>query len=196
MVTATPKASRLVSRHYKQGRPPPHCRHAGSFGEGILTAGKQETADDPQVHATAIDLANWVRRNPGKPSSVVCLGHCSGTPGPPDLPTLAAFATEVHQPSPAVPLSLVVANIIKWRPEILRWFQHTRGDCLIAQETHLSLEQEKQAKPGLVGAGLHSFWAGATESNQTRGGLFGRHSLAPEAGARLLRWSYPEPNGD
>ena len=41
------------------------------------------------------------------------------------LPTLAAFldiATEVHQPSPAVPLSLVVANITKWRPEILRWF--------------------------------------------------------------------------
>ena len=102
------------------------------------------------------------------------LEHCSGTPGPLDLPTLAAFldiAAEVHQPSPAVPLSLVVANITKWRPEILRRFQQTGGDCLLAQETHLNLEQERQAKAGLAGAGLHSFWAGATESNQTRGGL-------------------------
>ena len=31
-------------------------------------------------------------------------------------------------------LSLVVANITKWRPEILRWFQQTGGDCLLAQQ--------------------------------------------------------------
>ena len=41
----------------------------------------------------------------------------------------------------------------------------------LPKRPHLSLEQERQAKAGLAGAGLHSFWAGATESNQTKGGL-------------------------
>ena len=102
------------------------------------------------------------------------LEHCSGTPGPLDLPTLAAFAdiaNEAHAPGQLLPLSIAVANVTKWRPEILRWFQHTQATCLLAQETHLSLEQEARAKATLLSEGLHSFWAGATPGNHRKGGL-------------------------
>ena len=67
-------------------------------------------ADDPQVHAAAIDLADWVESEQLPEESLesqvawCVLEHCSGTPGPLDLPTLAAFldiATGVYQPSPA-----------------------------------------------------------------------------------------------
>ena len=102
------------------------------------------------------------------------LEHCSGTPGPLDLPTLAAFADiaiEAQVPGQPKPLTLAVANITKWRQEILQWFQQTGCDCLLAQETHLDLDQVKQAKSALLTAGLHSFWAGATPTNRTKGGL-------------------------
>ena len=51
------------------------------------------------------------------------------------------------------------------------WYQHTQAACLLAQETHLSLEQEAKAKATLLGEGLHSFWAGATQANHKKGGL-------------------------
>ncbi|CAE7454083.1 unnamed protein product, partial [Symbiodinium sp. KB8] len=38
-------------------------------------------------------------------------------------------------------------------------------------ETHLGLDQVQQAKSALLTAGLHSFWAGATPENRTKGGL-------------------------
>ena len=100
--------------------------------------------------------------------------HCSGTPGPLDLPTLAAFADiaiEAQAPGQPKPLTLAIANITKWRQEILHWFQQTGSDCLLAQETHLDLDQVKQAKSALQTAGLHSFSAGATTTNRTKGGL-------------------------
>ena len=71
--------------------------------------------------------------------------HCSGTPGVLDLPTLGAFlaiAAETHQPELPAPLDLIVANVTKWRPDILKWFQHTKGDVFLMQET-------KQNRPKL-----------------------------------------------
>eukprot|EP00439_Symbiodinium_sp_Y106_P006827 s4042_g1.t1 len=47
----------------------------------------------------------------------------------------------------------------------------TVATCLLAQETHLSLEQEAKAKATLLSEGLHSFWAGATPANHRKGGL-------------------------
>ena len=93
--------------------------------------------------------------------------------GPRDF-TLAAFAdvaNEAHAPGQPQPLTLAVANITQWRPEILQWCQHTQASCLLAQETHLNLEQESKAKATLAGAGLHSFWAGASLNNHSKGGL-------------------------
>ena len=137
-------------------------------------------ADDPNLHSAAIACADWVE-NQGLPEEALesqlvwqVLEHCSDTPGPLDLPTLAAFAdiaNAAHVPSQAKPLSLAIANITKWRLEILHWFQQTGTDCLLAQETHLNLDQELQAKSALHKAGLHSFWAGATPTNRTKGGL-------------------------
>ena len=139
-----------------------------------------KSPDDPQLHHAAIALADWVEEQ-SLPEEALesqlawqVLEHCSGTPGPLDLPTLAAFANianAAHEPGKPQPLSLAIANITKWRPEIIQWFRQTRADCLLAQETHLSLEQEAQAKAALLTAGLHSFWAGATPTNRTKGGL-------------------------
>eukprot|EP00439_Symbiodinium_sp_Y106_P001811 s8494_g1.t1 len=81
------------------------------------------------------------------------------------------LAQETHLSQAARPLVLAVANITHWRPEILHWYQHTGADCLLAQETHLSQAQEAKAKATLVEVGLHSFWAGATATNSTKGGL-------------------------
>ena len=136
--------------------------------------------DDPQLHHAAIALADWVEEQRLPEEALESqlawqvLEHCSGTPGSLDLPTLAAFANianAAHEPGKPQPLSLAIANITKWRPEIIQWFRQTRADCLLAQETHLSLEQEAQAKAALLTAGLHSFWAGATPTNRTKGGL-------------------------
>ena len=137
-------------------------------------------ANDPKLHSTAIACADWVE-NQGLPEEALesqlvwqVLEHCSGTPGPLDLPTLAAFADiaiEAQAPGQPKPLSLAIANITKWRQEILHWFQQTSSDCLLAQETHLNLDQVTQAKSALQTAGLHSFWAGATPTNRTKGGL-------------------------
>ena len=141
---------------------------------------RSKTADDPQLHAAALDYAEWVEKGQMPEESLESqlawqvLEHCSGTPGPLDLPTLAAFAdiaNEAHAPGQLQPLSIAVANVTKWRPEILRWFQHTQATCLLAQETHLSLEQEAKAKATLLSEGLHSFWAGATPANHRKGGL-------------------------
>ena len=141
---------------------------------------RSKTADDPQLQAAALDYAEWVEKGQMPEESLESqlawqvLEHCSGTPGPLDLPTLAAFAdiaNEAHAPGQLLPLSIAVANVTKWRPEILRWFQHTQATCLLAQETHLSLEQEARAKATLLSEGLHSFWAGATPANHRKGGL-------------------------
>ena len=139
-----------------------------------------KVADDPCLHSAAIACADWVEMQ-GLPEEALesqlvwqVLEHCSGTPGPLDLPTLAAFADiaiEAQVPGRPKPLSLAIANITKWRQEILHWFQQTGADCLLAQETHLSLDQVAQAKSTLQAAGLHSFWAGATPANHTKGGL-------------------------
>ena len=129
---------------------------------------RSKSADDPQLHAAALDYAEWVEKGQMPEESLESqlawqvLEHCSGTPGPLDLPTLAAFAdiaNEAHAPGQLQPLTIAVANVTKWRPEILRWYQHTQAACLLAQETHLSLEQEAKAKATLLSEGLHSFWA-------------------------------------
>ena len=137
-------------------------------------------ADEPRLQEAAVELAEWVESSELPEESLEhqlawqILEHCAGTPGPLDLHTLAAFAdiaNEAQGVKPAQPLVLAVANITHWRPEILHWYQHTGADCLLAQETHLSQEQEAKAKATLVEAGLHSFWAGATATNSTKGGL-------------------------
>ena len=148
------------------------------------------------MHSAAIACADWVESQ-GLPEEALesqlvwqVLEHCSGTPGPLDLPTLAAFADiaiEAQAPGQPKPLTLAIANITKWRQEILQWFQQTGSDCLLAQETHLDLDQVKQAKSALLTAGLHSFWAGATPDEPHQRRACGRHALAdaPEAGPFL-----------
>ena len=141
---------------------------------------RQASADEPRLQEAAVELAEWVDSSELPEESLEhqlawqILEHCAGTPGPLDLHTLAAFADIANQAQvvgPAQPLVLAVANITHWRPEILRWYQHTGADCLPAQETHLSQAQEAKAKATLVEVGLHSFWAGATATNSTKGGL-------------------------
>ena len=86
---------------------------------------RSKPADDPQLHAAALDYAEWVEKGQIPEESLESqlawqvLEHCSGTPGPLDLPTLAAFAdiaNEAHEPGQQQPLTLAVANITKWRP--------------------------------------------------------------------------------
>ena len=146
----------------------------------VATVLHQASADEPRLQEAAVELAEWVDSSELPEESLEhqlawqILEHCAGTPGPLDLHTLAAFADIANQAQvvgPAQPLVLAVANITHWRPEILRWYQHTGADCLLAQETHLSQAQEAKAKATLVEVGLHSFWAGATATNSTKGGL-------------------------
>ena len=141
---------------------------------------KTARAEDSLTQRQAIELAEWVEQQQlpeeGLESQVAWLvmEHCSGTPGVLDLPTLGAFldiAAETHQPELPAPLDLIVANVTKWRPDILKWFQHTEGDVFLMQETHLTLDQAKQAKAQLHAAGLHSFWCGASPTNLTKGGI-------------------------
>eukprot|EP00439_Symbiodinium_sp_Y106_P087206 s720_g42.t1 len=141
---------------------------------------RQAGADEPRLQEAAVELAEWVESSELPEETLEhqlawqILEHCAGTPGPLDLHTLAAFAdiaNEAQVVGPARPLVLAVANITHWRPEILHWYHHTGADCLLAQETHLSQAQEAKAKATLVEAGLHSFWAGATATNSTKGGL-------------------------
>ena len=167
-----------TKKHRHKSRPGP--KDAGSPLRDLASLLKCKTATDPELHSTAIACADWTESQ-GLPEEALesqlvwqVLEHCSGTPGPLDLPTLAAFADiaiEAQAPGQPKPLTLAVANITKWRQEILQWFQQTGCDCLLAQETHLDLDQVKQAKSALLTAGLHSFWAGATPTNRTKGGL-------------------------
>ena len=163
----------------RQRRPSPKDATAAQLHD-LATLLKSKVANDPELHSAAIACADWVESQ-GLPEEALesqlvwqVLEHCSGTPGPLDLPTLAAFADiaiEAQAPGQPKPLTLAIANITKWRQEILQWFQQTGSDCLLAQETHLDLDQVQQAKSALLTAGLHSFWAGATPENRTKGGL-------------------------
>ena len=147
---------------------------------GMAETLKACTAQDPLLQQQAIALGEWVERE-GLPEETLesqvawqVMEHCSGTPGALDLPTLGAFlhiAAETYQPGLPTPLRVTVANVTKWRQDILKWFQHVQDEVLLAQETHLSLEQEKQAKTALRAAGYHSFWSGATDTNLTKGGV-------------------------
>ncbi|CAE7262284.1 unnamed protein product, partial [Symbiodinium sp. CCMP2456] len=141
---------------------------------------RSHSVEHPAVHQAAIDLAEWVESERMPEESLesqvawCVLEHCSGTPGPLDTHTLAAFldgAEEAYSPEQGEPLQLAVANVTKWRPDILRWFQQTKASCFLGQETHLNSEQTQQARASLAGVGLHSFWAGATEGKQSKGGI-------------------------
>ncbi|CAE7793343.1 unnamed protein product, partial [Symbiodinium necroappetens] len=141
---------------------------------------RSHSVERPAVHQAAIDLAEWVESERMPEESLesqvawCVLEHCSGTPGPLDTHTLAAFldgAEEAYSPEQGEPLQLAVANVTKWRPDILRWFQQTKASCFLGQETHLNSEQTQQARASLAGVGLHSFWAGATEGKQSKGGI-------------------------
>ena len=128
---------------------------------------RSKSADDPQLHAAALDYAEWVEKEQMPEESLESQLAWQ-------VLTLAAFAdiaNEAHAPGQLQPLTIAVANVTKWRPEILRWYQHTQAACLLAQETHLSLEQEAKAKATLLSEGLHSFWADATQANHRKGGL-------------------------
>ena len=145
----------------------------------VATVLRQASADEPRLQEAAVELAEWVDSSELPEESLEhqlawqILEHCAGTPGPLDLHTsaFADIANQAQVVGPAQPLVLAVANITHWRPEILRWYQHTGADCLLAQETHLNQAQEAKAKATLVEVGLHSFWAGATATNSTKGGL-------------------------
>ena len=81
---------------------------------------RSKTADDPQLQAAALDYAEWVEKGQMPEESLESqlawqvLEHCSGTPGPLDLPTLAAFAdiaNEAHAPGQLLPLSIAVGGV-------------------------------------------------------------------------------------
>ena len=65
---------------------------------------RSKPAGDPQLHAAALDYAEWVEKGQIPEESLESqlawqvLEHCSGTPGPLDLPTLAAFAPTSRSP--------------------------------------------------------------------------------------------------
>ena len=173
--TRVPK-SRKTRRRVQRQRKSATALWFTSVAQTLRTA----RAEDPLTQRQAIELAEWVEQQQipeeGLESQVAWLvmEHCSGTPGVLDLPTLGAFlaiAAETHQPELPAPLDLIVANVTKWRPDILKWFQHTAGDVFLVQETHLTLDQENQAKAQLQAAGLHSFWCGASPTNLTKGGI-------------------------
>ena len=171
-----------VSRPKRAGRRQlkDSCPETVSMLRGMAETLKACTAQDPLLQQQAIALGEWVERE-GLPEETLesqvawqVMEHCSGTPGALDLPTLGAFlhiAAETYQPGLPTPLRVTVANVTKWRQDILKWFQHVQDEVLLAQETHLSLEQEKQAKTALRAAGYHSFWSGATDTNLTKGGV-------------------------
>ena len=178
----TPQAQQRAARgprargHRRQRRRRPTAETVTQLRD-LASLLRRKEASDPNLHNAAIAGADWVESQ-GLPEEALesqlvwqVLEHCSGTPGPPDLAAFADIAIEAQAPGQPKPLSLAIANITKWRQEILHWFQQTGSDCLLAQETHLNLDQVTQAKSALQTAGLHSFWAGATPTNRTKGGL-------------------------
>ena len=127
-----------VRGHRRQSRPRPAPVPVPQLHD-LASLLRCKVADDPCLHSAAIACADWVEMQ-GLPEEALesqlvwqVLEHCSGTPGPLDLPTLAAFADiaiEAQVPGRPKPLSLAIANITKWRQEILHWFQQTGADCL------------------------------------------------------------------
>ena len=172
-------APSATSGHRRKRRPRPTAASVPQLRD-LASLLRCKPAEDPSLQSAALACADWVEGQ-GLPEEALesqlvwqVLEHCSGTPGPLDLPTLAAFAdiaNTAHAPGQPKSLTLAIANITRWRKEILHWFQQTSADCLLAQETRLSLDQESRAQTTLHNAGLHSFWAGATPTNRTKGGL-------------------------